>query len=306
MKTTAISIALFIVAFLVTLGNRLPYQAPKAVESDGTRQMSTAIEYSSDAYGNLKSLLDKGADPNGLIKCNGYLPGGVQFPFDDDGKMIPALQYALKIYRARAVRMLVEHGADWRRCTMAKDQLVYCAAMTDIALFKEIMETGVDPNIPIGYSQTRLLNVFAEDQNGYGDIGRWSFSGTVQEIAQMKRQEEMAKLQRRKDIVACAEWLIDKGANVNMTPPYGEAAIHVAARNVNETLFLRMLIRKGADVNIKDGQGRTPLDVAVLALNPKAIDVLKKAGGTTRFRPESEQVGDMVALLKRYGARDAK
>lgn len=70
----------------------------------------------------------------------------------------------------------------------------------------------------------------------------------------------------RKEVVA---FLLDHGANVNLTTNSGDAALHLAARK-NYCPTVRILLAHGADMTIKNRDGKTPLDVAT----PDVIDII--------------------------------
>ena len=63
-----------------------------------------------------------------------------------------------------------------------------------------------------------------------------------------------------------AEYLIEKGVEMNVIANDGKTALHVACEryNSNSNLDLvKTLVVKGTDINVKDCQGKTVLDVAI-------------------------------------------
>ena len=73
--------------------------------------------------------------------------------------------------------------------------------------------------------------------------------------------------------------LIAKGAEVDpqaMTT-YGRTLLHAAAFGDAKN-FADQLIAKGADVNAKDGDGRSPLSLAVMNGHKGMADLLRKHG----------------------------
>jgi len=305
MKIAAIAAACFVVAFLITVGQRFPISQKLQIVTEEMKQMAYAIDDSHDSTDLLKRQLDKGADPNGLVENTADMMNGLRFGYELEPKTMPALQYALKNCRSEAVEVLVRRGADWKRLSMPKDMLLYCAARTSTPLMKEMIESGMDPNMPIGNEKTHLLYEMASGEVFSGYRPR-NYSGPTTEYEAFKKREEYIAKQRRKEFVAAGEWLIDKGADVNLQGGDGESALHRAARDTQDTLYLQMLIRKGADVNLKDRQGHTPLDSAMLAINKNAVAVLKKAGGKLSGVKTMNTVGDISSMLKKYGAKDVR
>lgn len=84
------------------------------------------------------------------------------------------------------------------------------------------------------------------------------------------------------DYLYIFDYLLEKGADINITNRYEETLVHVMCDNIleqteyrskyiSEYKFLKYLIKNGADVN-KDGKHHTPLDVACCSRN---IDMAK-------------------------------
>lgn len=80
------------------------------------------------------------------------------------------------------------------------------------------------------------------------------------------------------------DFLLRRGADVNMPDGSGEAPLHLAVR-LGRLEAMRRLLQRGADVNQPDGSGATPLALA-LRLDPRA--------------PDSS---DIIATLRQSGAR---
>jgi ankyrin repeat protein len=66
----------------------------------------------------------------------------------------------------------------------------------------------------------------------------------------------------RTGCIECAELLLDAGADINFTDPYGVTPLVVATLNLQND-FAAYLVEKGADLNQWDLYGRTPLYVAI-------------------------------------------
>ena len=76
--------------------------------------------------------------------------------------------------------------------------------------------------------------------------------------------------------------LIAKGADINATAGWGDGVgwtpLHMAAEEGHKKV-VELLILKGADINVKNGDGRTPLDLAIKHMNAETASILRKHGG---------------------------
>ena len=72
------------------------------------------------------------------------------------------------------------------------------------------------------------------------------------------------------------------GADVDVKGGFaGGAPLHYAAANGHKGI-VELLNTKGADVNAKDGDGKTPLEVAIERGKTDTAELLCKHGGKTR------------------------
>lgn len=89
-----------------------------------------------------------------------------------------------------------------------------------------------------------------------------------------KNTYETAILTQNKEIV---QIFIDKGLDLNKVDKFGNNAIHVLLNNKKDNLtFLAELIKKGTDVNGFNGQGQTPLYLAIINGDKKVVEELIK------------------------------
>lgn len=83
---------------------------------------------------------------------------------------------------------------------------------------------------------------------------------------------EMAILTENKEMV---QLFIDKGLNVNQVDKLGNNALHVLLQHKKGNVsFLTELIKKGTDVNGLNGQGQSPLYVAIVNGDQKMVEGL--------------------------------
>ncbi len=69
------------------------------------------------------------------------------------------------------------------------------------------------------------------------------------------------------DQIDMAKYLVDKGADLNLTDTKGNTALHIATEN-NQTDMVKYLTDKGAKLNITNAQKQIPLDIADQKHNP--------------------------------------
>jgi uncharacterized protein len=81
--------------------------------------------------------------------------------------------------------------------------------------------------------------------------------------------------QNHKDV---AQYLLEKGADVNAGKTDGVTALHMAARNGNIEI-ITLLLEYGATINILDAKGWTPLDRAEKWGQKNAAEFLRQHGG---------------------------
>jgi ankyrin repeat protein/beta-lactamase regulating signal transducer with metallopeptidase domain len=75
--------------------------------------------------------------------------------------------------------------------------------------------------------------------------------------------------------VTLAKLLIKKGANVDARDGNGRTALHRAARSIRNQDVVELLIAEGADVNVKDKDGETPADFAFDSIAPYSNKIAK-------------------------------
>ena len=78
----------------------------------------------------------------------------------------------------------------------------------------------------------------------------------------------------------------------------GEAALHIVAKR-GDTTYVNYLLARGADPNIRDGQGNTPLLVAVNSGAGGGIDLLVKGGANVNLGNGSGETPLIRAVQRR-------
>ncbi len=120
------------------------------------------------------------------------------------------------------------------------------------------------------------------------------------------------KAVREQDGNKVTEYLSAPGQTiVNVKGDNGEAAIHIVTKRRDMT-YLRFILARGGNVNLQDGEGNTPLMLAVDAAWPEGIrEILNKKGNvnlannggeTPLMRAVQRRDGELVQLLLTSGA----
>lgn len=306
MKVFWIAAALFVAAYFVTSSIRLSGTPHKAMADVPNELLGRAIDESGNNPRMLDDLLKKGADPNSKVP-NRCSPEADIYWNIEARNLMPALLYALRLERVDVAKKLLEKGANWRNMDRVRGESLYYACRTYLPLLKELVESGQDPNTVLGsVHKTTVLHEMVRTRTRYPGIGMGPWMGSPEEFkAREKRIEQQTKAIRQ-EYVDCASWLIDKGAKTDAIDEDGETPMHIAARNPNGASSIGVLISHKANLNIVNKKGQTPLDVAVLALNKDAVRILRKAGARMTKEKSTDQIGDIVSLLKKYGAQDVK
>lgn len=84
---------------------------------------------------------------------------------------------------------------------------------------------------------------------------------------------------RQDDRLNIIEFLLARGADVNIRDPRGETPLHVAARKgEGERKVIEMLVEHGADINARNARGETPLALAQKSGQSAIADYLISKG----------------------------
>lgn len=211
------------------------------------------------------SLLDKGADPNsadrygitalhysilkGLSQAAGIVEDS-NHPYMYRPNMVNLVKVLLahganpnaQITKLPAVLGVNGRGPYFGRVTVVgATPYILAAASYDANLMRTLVAAGADPHAKTQEGTTALI--FAA---GYAEGLNYVSARTAQ---------------RDKDALDAVKLAVELGDDVNAANKHGETPLHGAAF-VGSDAIVQFLVDKGANVNVKDDCGQTPLSVA--------------------------------------------
>ena len=131
---------------------------------------------------------------------------------------------------------------------------------------------------------------------GWGsDTGDYTLNAYVQDLVQVPTLASLLEAIRLGDIDSVRH-LVQAGANVNQTDPWGETPLHEAIRKGNAEI-LQILVDAGADANGRDGAGNSAIHVAVRQDNPEIVRILVDAGTDANERDAVGNPAIQVAIV---------
>ncbi len=196
-----------------------------------------------------EKLLEGGADPN-AARWSGATP----------------LMVCARTGNADAVRALLEHGADVNRATRrGQTALMWAAAQKRPEIVRMLIARGADvdaaSHLTEGF-QPLLYATFGVHEHVPGRMGRRDAEDFHRDPVSSKGGFTPLMFASMHGDLETARMLLEAGADLDSaTPDYGNALL-VAAANGYETLAL-FLLEQGANPNLTDGWGLTPLHYAV-------------------------------------------
>jgi len=187
--------------------------------------------------------------------------------------MSPALK-SRKQRKAKVVPFRSKKPLTWKRQERMDGQLLEGAQEDNLEKVRDALANGADANAVDSLNNSALI--YANDI----EIARIlvEHGADVDHLGDEATPLVYAAQYNKKDMV---EFLLSKGADANARDKLGQSPLHRCARWETHIEVAKMLIANGADVNASCLYNRSPRDHAVLSSN-----------------------ADMVALLRRYGARE--
>ena len=263
-----------------------------------TEQMVTPLHMAAWDPARVKLLLDKGADAN-VVSKQGRTPMMVaaNYPGSEESLRLlltktkdvntqdqfegTALMWAVQGGNPRAVKMLLDAGADSSKVSKPYGSALNNVGSGDIATLKMLLAKHAPVN-----SATQM-----------------SFPVKNGEIAlKFLTPLHMAAPYGKPEAIKA---LLDAGADANAKDVRGMTPLMLAVSSENQDVRVaKLLLSRGAQVNVKSSIGETALDWANKFGNPQVIAALKKAGATcgepgTAPKPSgTTDLNKSVALLQ--------
>ena len=195
--------------------------------------------------GEIRRLLDAGADPGFVIGPSARRPSGGRYM-----NWGPPLCISAFRGDTEAVKFLLSRGADINgRNGDNMTPLSFAAGFGHLEILRFLLAHGADPNIADSHGDSPLT---------------MSLRGLCQ-------GEDPAVINQ------IADALISGGVNINARNNDGASPLLLATKSMNWELA-KKLIELGADVNIADNQGQTPLITARYLENVQMVQLLVQNG----------------------------
>lgn len=202
-------------------------------------------------------LLDRGADPNEFHKFEG---GGEESP-------MPVLYGACCISRHSGIaKLLLDRGAD----PNDGESIYHAAQQNQPDMLEMLVQGGAD---------------ISSKHSVWGNTPLFFNAGH-------RRTDPQAKA----SLEGC-RWLLEHGADPNVTSgERNSAPLHAACLSGN-TPLVQLLLTFGADPNLSSTDGLTPYMIAVATGNTAAAEALREAGADTALSPTLQFLADSAAGL---------
>jgi uncharacterized protein len=191
-----------------------------------------------------------------------------------------ALMILARTDNVEAARFLIRHGAsvDARERLMGQTALDWAAARSEPEMVRLLLRYHANPNVRTSYSLFRR-QITAEPRIQARPPG--GFTPLIYAA--------------RQGCMLCAKYLLEGGAQIDMTDPVGETPLLIAAENFHFDLAA-FLLKQGANPNLWDWWGRTPLYAAV------DLDTLPYGGRPDHISLDNTTALDLIRILLDNGA----
>jgi ankyrin repeat protein len=175
-------------------------------------------------------------------------------------------QHALN--QRRIVELLLAHGANPDACEdigpYKGTPVLHFAAWGNITVAGALLENGANPNLGFGNAlwrepgeMAKLFLSHGADPNGREPSGQPLLNSRI-----------------HWNLPSVVLWLLENGADPNLTDSGGNTALHEAAKKGINPKVVQALLDSGANLQAKNAAGQTALDVAQEHGKTKVIDLL--------------------------------
>lgn len=209
-----------------------------------------------------KLLMDAGADPTNQDRY-GFAP------------------LLLASNDLNLVNLLLEAGADPNTDLVGGATVLhYAARHGNVPLLKYLLATGMDVNLPQGYSEDGITALYNAVKEQHEEAVRTLLEHGADPNKTFKDSWTCiihgAKIGNYKIL----QMMLSKGGDARARcDPEGSTALHIAVQH-GHRMAVRLLLETGWDVNAKDASDTTPLQIAIAAGFSTIVEVLRKAGAS--------------------------
>ena len=191
-----------------------------------------------------------------------------------------ALMIVARTSNVKAAEFLIRHGANVnaREQWQGQTALMWAAAQGQPEMVKLLLHHHADP-----------------DARSYANIFRRQVTAEPRVQARPAGGFTALLYAARQGCIDCAKYLVEGGADVNLTDPRGVTPLIMATENFHFDLA-KLLIEKGANIDEWDWWGRTPL------YETADLDTLPYGGRPDHLSLDNTSALDLMKLLLDKGA----
>ena len=144
------------------------------------------------------------------------------------------------------------------------ERLAKAARTGDIKTAENLLENGINPNLPDRYGKTPLYYAASFNETQVVELLLASHADPNAKAMERETDFPATSLQSAASMgnLHMASLLIGAGARVNMAGLTGRTALHFAVIGTHLDM-IGYLLEKGADLSTRDAEGTSPLDDAV-------------------------------------------
>ncbi|CAB0032050.1 unnamed protein product [Trichogramma brassicae] len=176
---------------------------------------------------------------------------------------------------------------------------------------KLLLKHGSDPNLANGKGETPL-HIICQRCENVDDLAMMFFKVNKElnhSPLQIDARDNLGNTPlhlalRTGNKYKLVEWLLERGADPNLANAEGLTPLHIICDGYDDVeglaeffFIMNKKIKRTVEIDAKDKSGRTPLQLAVLSLAPKTLDVLLKYGADLSsfpFPSESYFTKDLI------------
>ncbi|KAK5638464.1 hypothetical protein RI129_012759 [Pyrocoelia pectoralis] len=239
---------------------------------------------------------------------------------------------ALEGKHTATVKHLIENGADIHSCiSSATTWIDYVIPLNDVEIMEALIDKGIDLNCRLTRSDPLLITTFKERSRtmvdfliakgadihitsfstgdsclhyaaraGYDDIVDDLLNKGLDIDRENNQRETPLRLAFIENNASTVTLLLSRGASVD-NGNFQTTYLHHATKMGDNSLVLE-LIDRGSDLNVRNGDGDTPLVLAVSSNNVEVVKLLLEKGADYYLRNKLDR--NLLHIAKSVGADD--